>query len=574
MKQNLLLTTSIFILPMIACINMELHGQTITTIAGTGVDSYSGDGGSATAATVNRPLEIFKDAAGDIYIADNSNHRIRKIDGATGIISTVAGNGSIGFSGDGGQAFNAQINLPTAICKDPSGNLFISDKSNQRIRKVDALTGIITTIAGNGTGSFSGDGGPATQATISQPHGMQTDLAGNLFFADRTNHRVRRIDATTGIITTIAGDGTSGFGGDGGLATLANLNYPISLCVDDSANVFIADQINHRIRRVDAITGIITTVAGFGTPGFSGDGGLATAAEFNQPYDVAVDSAGNLFISDANNQRIRKVNATTGIVTTIGGTGTGGYGGDGGLATLAQMNFPSGIFVTPSGIIYIGDKLNHRVRKIASCTNTSSSITDTSCISYTSPSGNNTYVTSGIYTDVIPNSAGCDSIITINLTIDTVNTSVSLIAATITSDAVGATYQWLNCDSAFAIIPGETGQSFTALTNGNYAVQVTENGCTDTSACIAILTVGLNSLSLNDVVAIYPNPTSGNLFIENKNNFSNAELSIVDITGRVVYYKKISNRQRINIDLNVKNGIYFVLVQTLDEVVIRKLVVD
>ncbi|MCH8905119.1 MAG: hypothetical protein IIA45_14530 [Bacteroidetes bacterium] len=282
-------------------------GQNINTIAGTGTGSFSGDGGSAKAATVNRPLEVHVDKNGNVLIADNDNYRIRFINASTGIISTVAGNGSLGFSGDGGAATSAELNLPTAVCSDTTGNIYISDKGNQRIRKVDGVSGIISTIAGTGTASFTGDGGPSTSATISQPHGMQTDIAGNLYFADRTNHRIRRIDFVTGIITTVAGNGTIGFSGDGGAATSAGLNYPIGLCLDDSGNIYIADQINHRIRKVTKSTGIITTIAGNGNPGFSGDGGAATSAELNQPYDVATDNAGHLFIADANNQRIREI---------------------------------------------------------------------------------------------------------------------------------------------------------------------------------------------------------------------------------------------------------------------------
>jgi len=541
---------------------MESNGQNITTYAGTGVGSYSGDGGPANLAGLNRPLEVHVDGSGDIYFADNDNHVIRKIDIVNNIITTVAGTGSLGFSGDGGLATNATFSLPTAVCTDHLGNIFISDKSNQRIRKVDHSTGIISTIAGTGSAGYTGDGGPATTATLSQPHGMQTDSVGNLYFADRTNHVVRRIDAVSGIITTVAGMGTSGFQGDGGAATAALLNFPMSVCLDDSGNIFIADQINHRIRKVDAITGIITTIAGIGSPGFSGDGGSASLAELNQPYDVTIDASGDLYISDTNNQRIRKITAGTGIISTYAGIGTGGFSGDGGPATSAQFNFPSGINVSPSGTLYIGDKLNHRIRKVSACTSTTSNISETACFSYTTPSGNNTYYTSGIYTDLISNATGCDSVIVINLTIFNVDTSVTVLANTITSNSSNGTYQWLNCDSSFSIISGAINQSFTPSISGNYAVQVTENGCIDTSACTAITLVGLSDVPGFDQVYIYPNPSSGLIYIDLVGEQINTEISLTEISGKMVYSGQFSNSKKIKLNFPDLNGVYLLHINT------------
>ncbi len=548
-----------------------LNGQIITTVAGTGSGSYSGDGGPATNAAVQRPIEIHIDDSANIYIADNDNHRVRIINGASGIINTIAGNGSLGFSGDGGPATDASLNLPTAVCTDPSGNIYISDKSNQRIRKIDFSTGIINTIAGDGTGSYSGDGGPSTAATISQPHGMQTDAAGNLYFADRTNHRIRRIDNSTSIITTVAGTGNSGYSGDGAAATDANLNFPMSLCIDPAGNIYIADQINHRIRKIDASTGIITTIAGAGSPGFSGDGGLAINAELNQPYDVSIDDAGDLYISDTNNQRIRKVNSTTGIISTLGGNGSGGYSGDGGPATDASMNFPSGIFSDADGNVYIGDKLNHRVRKINSCI-TSATINETACFSYTTPSGNDTYTASGTYTDIIPNAESCDSIITINLTINTVDISVSLNGTTLSANAQNATYQWLDCDNGFAIIPNETGQSFTPMNNGSYAVAVSEFGCTDTSACNAVIVVGLDELTVSNKVKLFPNPTSGKFIIDLENAADIMEIKIVDILGRLVYKEYIQHKKIVDIELDQNDGVYFALLKYPSGIIVQKIV--
>jgi sugar lactone lactonase YvrE len=226
------------------------------------------------------------------------------VDASTGIITTVAGNGIPGYSGDGGPATSASLSGPSGVVVDATGNLLIADSSNYRIRRVDASTGIITTVAGNGIRGFSGDGGPATSASLS-PIGVAVDATGNLFIADTGNHRIRRVDESTGIITTVAGNGIRGFSGDGGPATSASLNYPTGVAVDGSGNLFIADAANNRIRWVDASTGIITTVAGNGMPDYSGDGGPATSASLNGPSGVVVDAAGNLFIADNDNKRIR-----------------------------------------------------------------------------------------------------------------------------------------------------------------------------------------------------------------------------------------------------------------------------
>jgi sugar lactone lactonase YvrE len=351
---------------------------TITTVAGTGAGGFSGDGGPATDAQLSAPSGVAVDAAGNLFIADISNDRIRKVDTA-GTITTVAGNGTWGFSGDGGPATNAELNGPQGVTVDPAGNLFIADSWNNRIRKVDTA-GTITTVAGTGGGgpvvptpaswsdnqanttvAGNGDGGPATSAQLFNPSGVTVDLAGNLFIADTGNSRIRKVD-TTGTITTVAGTGTNGFSGDGGPATSAQLSTPLGVAVDPASNLFIADSWNNRIRKVDT-AGTITTVAGNGTGGFSGDGGPATKAEFSGPSDVAVDPAGNLFIADQYNQRIRKVD-TTGTITTVAGNGTNGFSGDGGPATGAQLGGPSGVAVDAAGDLFIADTGNNRIRTV------------------------------------------------------------------------------------------------------------------------------------------------------------------------------------------------------------------
>ena len=327
---------------------------TISTVAG---GRKYGDGGPATATELDRPSGVALDGAGNLYIADRRNQRIRKVD-STGTISTVAGAKIQGFSGDGGAATAAELRFPSGVALDNAGNLYIADRSNHRIRKVDS-TGTISTIAGTGTEGFSGDGGAATAAEIDSPWGVVVDGAGNLYFADSDNHRIRKVD-TAGTISTIAGTGTEGFSGDGGAATAAQLSAPRGVALDGAGNLYIADTDNHRIRKVDT-AGTISTIAGTGTEGFSGDGGAATAAQLNSPSGVALDGAGNLYIADAHNHRIRKVD-TTGTISTIAGTGTSGFSGDGGAATTAQLNQPEGVAVDGAGNLYIADTYNDRIR--------------------------------------------------------------------------------------------------------------------------------------------------------------------------------------------------------------------
>ncbi|WP_400190935.1 IPT/TIG domain-containing protein [Hymenobacter sp. B81] len=337
----------------------------VTTVAGTGSVGFSGDGGPATSAQLNFPTGVAVDGSGNLFIVDRINNRIRRVSAATGVVTTVAGTGSVGFSGDGGPATSAQLNFPTGVAVDGSGNLFIVDRINNRIRRVSAATGVITTVAGNGTSGFSGDGGPATSAQFNAPFGMAVDGSGNLFITDAINHRIRKVSGATGIITTVAGNGSAGFSGDGMAATSARLNLPQGVAVDGSGNLFIADGGNRCIRKVSAATGVITTVAGTGgTGGFSGDGGPATSARLGSSYGVAVDGSGNLFIADRNNNRIRRVSAATGIITTVAGTGTAGFGGDGGPATSAQFNDPRGVAVHSSGNLFITDTGNNRIRQL------------------------------------------------------------------------------------------------------------------------------------------------------------------------------------------------------------------
>jgi sugar lactone lactonase YvrE len=338
--------------------------QIITTIAGTGISSYTGDGGLAINATFSEPQYVMLDDTGNIYVVDEDNNVIRKINPA-GIITTVIGTGGIGYSGDGGQALIAKIDHPGGCAIDRKGNIYIADTYNHVVRKVNTA-GIISTLAGHGTiGGFGGDGGPGTAAYLNFPEMLAVDKKGNVYVTDASNNRVRKID-TSGIITTIAGIGPGTYAGDGGLATAANLNYPTGIAIDTTTGViYIGDANNNAVRKIDT-NGIITTYAGTGILGYSGDGGVSTSAKLNSPQGVTIDTAGTLYISDGGNNAIRKVNAL-GVISTYAGTGAAGFSGDGGPAVLAKIFNPPGITVDVTGNLYIAEYFNSRVRKVSFC---------------------------------------------------------------------------------------------------------------------------------------------------------------------------------------------------------------
>ena len=335
----------------------------IGTVAGVGVNGYTGDGGQAVCAELSYVQNgIATDGSGNVYIADYSNNVIRKVTVSSGIITTIAGNGTQGYNGDNIAATTAELWSPNGVAVDASGNVYIGDYLNNRVRKVTVSTGIITTIAGNGTGGYNGDGIAATNAQLSAPMQVAADASGNVYIADFNNIRIRKVMAGTGIISTIAGSGGYGYTGDGGQATAATMESPVGVALDGSGNVYIADWRASVIRKVTVSSGIITTIAGDGTQNYSGDGGAATAAKLNQPNGVAIDASGNVFIADRYNNRIRKV--TGGIISTYAGNGTGGFNGDGIPATNAELSFPTGVAVDGSGNVYINDEFNERVRKV------------------------------------------------------------------------------------------------------------------------------------------------------------------------------------------------------------------
>lgn len=343
------------------CVN-PAWGQNINTTAGDGTPAFFGDGGPATLAALNLMKGLAIDSTGNLYIADTENFRVREVS-STGIISTVAGNGSNAYSGDGGSATSAALSDVMSVAVDSSGNIYIADASNRRIRKVTPGR-IISTIAGTGTQGYTGDGGPAVNAELGRPVALMLDPSGNLYYVDSVNAVVRKI-STSGTITTVIGSGVTGYSGDGGSATAAKLAFPLGIAMDGSGNIYIADANNNVVRKVTA-GGIISTFAGNGAGKYAGDGGPAASASLNIPSDVAVDAAGNVYIADAGNNRVRKVSG--GIITTVAGIDTNGFAGDGGPAIDAMLNYPWGLTTDSEGNVYLADRVNNRIREIQSGT--------------------------------------------------------------------------------------------------------------------------------------------------------------------------------------------------------------
>lgn len=333
----------------------------VKTVAGNNTQGYTGDGAAATAAELNLPFGVFF-AGGNLYIADQVNNRLRVV-ASGGNINTLAGTGSVGYSGDNGKATLATLTTPLGVVVDGSGNIYIADTGNNSVRKVDT-SGNITTFAGNGgQAGYGGDGSGASGAYLNHPSGLAFDSSGNLYIADTSNNVIRKVIVSTGIINTVAGSGGQiGFTGVNVPATKATLNNPGALALDSAGNLYIADTGNNAIRKVTP-AGLITTFSGNGNPGFSGDGGPASLATLSHPKGIAVDSAGNVYISDTFNNRIRVV-TPNGVIKTIAGSAQG-YTGDGGVAANAQFSNPAGICFDSSSNLYIADNNNQVIREIS-----------------------------------------------------------------------------------------------------------------------------------------------------------------------------------------------------------------
>ncbi len=497
---------------------ITVSNDTIRTISGTGSSSFSGDGGPASSAALFQPHYISFDASGNLFVADMGNNRVREILASNGNITTLAGDGIPGYNGNNIPAVTAQLSNPCGVSVDDSGNVYFSDNGNNMIREI-TKSGNILKVAGNGYGGFSGDGGPAGKAQFSGPDGITVNDSGYIYIADEYNNRIRKVNPVTNTITTIAGKGNAGYSGDGGFATNAELFYPVDVAIDSKGNIFIADMINDRIRRIDAVSHGIKTVAGNGynsknwSGGFSGDGGPATLAELNQPQGIAVDNNNNLYIADTWNDRIRKVDLTTGKISTIIGDGNWGYSGDGGPASAAELGIPTSVKLDAEGNIYIADYYNNVVRQVRAWDSTITTVAGTGTQSYSGDGGP--------------------------------ATSADL-------------------DLAHGLGFDPWGNLYIADYGNNRIRMVTTPE-------------GIHSIQQKGTISVYPNPTENEIHI-NISGFESdhATLEIIDITGKTIIQKELSKLYlAAPISLNISSlssGMYFVKIKSTTQQITAKIV--
>lgn len=497
--------------------------QTITTAAGTGSAGFSGDGGPATAASINAIYgQMATDNAGNIYFTDQFNNRIRRIDISTGTITTVAGTGTFGFTGDGGPAISAQFYNPCGIAINTAGDIYIADTYNYRIRRISS--GTITTICGNGSATSTGDGGLATAATINSPGHLYIDAVGNIFITEFYGNRVRKI-ATTGSITTICGDGSNSNSGDGGLATAAKIGVPWAITGDAGGNIYLASYLSPYVRKI-ATNGTITAFAGIsGSPGFSGDGGSANVAQLGSVTGLGSNNAGDIFIADSLNHRIRRV-AASGTITTLAGIGTAGFGGDGGSAISATLGAPNGGIAVKGCTLYFIDAANARIRKIVGTTPTITAVSSTT--NYICVGGSATLTASGAsYYNWNPGGGG---------------TTIAISPTVTTSYTVVGT--------------GTNGCQSSAVLNQSV------------SPCTSITELIL--FNGTPAVKLYPNPSSGEVTMEVEEGDM---LKIIDAMGKKIMEVEV---HRGNAEFNMIDapaGIYFVQVLSGKKVMsVQKLV--
>jgi len=351
----------------ITLLMFSLAEPTITSPVGTGEKGFAGDGGPAAKAKLDQPFDVAFDRAGNLFFSDTNNHRVRKVDAKTGIISTVAGNGKKGFGGDGGPATDAMLNEPYGLCFDANDNLYIVDRLNFCLRSVSAKTGAISTIAGTGgKAGFAGDGGPAGKARFKEPNGVCFDGGHTLYIADVADQRIRAVDLTSGAISTAAGSGVKKSAGDGGPLKNASFAGPRAVAFGPDQGLYVVEREGNCVRRIDFRQQTIERFAGTGKKGFTGDGGKALDATFDGPKEIDIDKDGNVFVVDTENEAIRRIDVKTGIITTVVGKGktkTPGLG-DGGKPTDATLGRPHGVPIGPDGSISIGDTNSHRIRRV------------------------------------------------------------------------------------------------------------------------------------------------------------------------------------------------------------------
>jgi len=341
---------------------MNITKGIIQTVAGTGEPGYSGDGGPAERALINDPFMCDFDQQGNMYFGQAKGHTVRRVDATTGVITTVAGTGAEGYSGDEGPALQATVNQIYSLCVDSNGDIYIVDRLNAAVRKIAAATGIITTVAGTGEPGYSGDGGPGNQAQLKEPNDAFLDGKGGLLIADIQDQRIRRLDLATGIITTFAGNGEKVRAGDGSPAALASFCGSRAVCMDSKGNTYVCEREGHGVRKIDA-NGIMSTFAGTGEKGYSGDGGPALASTWNGPKAIRCDHQDNILVVDTENHALRRIDGATGVVTTVAG-GHLGADGDGGNPTAAGLDRPHGVGVDRAGNLFIADSNNNRVRVV------------------------------------------------------------------------------------------------------------------------------------------------------------------------------------------------------------------
>ncbi|MCW3121014.1 MAG: hypothetical protein JWQ38_506 [Flavipsychrobacter sp.] len=628
------------LMSLVVAFSAPSYAQIITTFAGSGgIASFSGDGGPATAAHLNTPQGMAIDATGNIYIADTKNHCIRKI--TSGIISTIAGTGGVlGYSGDGGSATSAKMNEPVSVYVDGSGNIYAADASNHVVRKITAA-GIISTIAGNGIAGYSADGIAATNSKLNFPGGVWVDASGNVYIGDTYNQRVRKVN-TSGIISTYAGTGTIGSSGDGGPATNALLYNTNEVTMDAAGNLYMSDNGNHRIRKVNT-SGIISTVAGDGTGGYVTDGVPATSTGIYFPVGVKTDPSGNLYFGEDGDSRVRKVDAT-GIISTICGTGVPGYTGDGGAATLAQLSSPTDVCLDGAGNIYIVDRKNSAIRRIGGTGNTAPhfigttsqnlsvcenspavsidtqmSITDpnsgqtetwtlllapvngTAVVAYTATSTGSAIIPTGLTYKPNPGYAGADifkvvvddgtdtDTTTIHVTIDTLPTAgvISGIdsvcpGASVTLSETEPGGIW-SCSDMY-ISPVTHGGKVTGMTPGTDTIIYTIiNTCGIVSAIFpftvrsytACHTGFTNTQLTNEGVNVYPNPNSGSFTLNIQSaGEKQATVSIQNVLGVRVHETTIPCNQPADLNLNLPPGMYLLTAATTNQQWSKKIVIN